>query len=138
MKKIKKYVVMFLAIIAILFITKTILIKTDIWYYKLVDDYYLIGQGNGSYSLKNSFFSFGLVKDIDRNSRWMISTKGIYGYVNLDKLFYLDRNSDSVHFFHDGRSLHKYLEEHNEKSYDESSAEGLVHLKMGKDRVYKK
>lgn len=137
MKKIKKYVVRIVIIIFIVLISKPILIETGFWYYKLADDYYLVGQGNGSYSIKNGFFSFGLVRGIDKYSRWMISTKGIYGYVNSDKLFYLDRNTDSVHFFHDSRYLYKYLKEHNEKSYDMNFEEGLVHFRKDVDRIYK-
>lgn len=137
MKKIKKYAIRIVIIIFIMFISKPVLIATGFWYYKLVDDYYLIGQGNGSYSIKKSFFSSSLVKGIDNHSAWMISSKGIYGYVNSDKLFYLDKNTDSVHFFHEGRYFYKYLKEHNEKSYHMSLEEGLVHFRMDVDRIYK-
>jgi len=138
MQKIKKYVVSIVIIIFIVLISKPILIKTGFWYYKLVDDYYLIGQGNGSYSIKKSFFSSSLVNDIDGYSGWMISNKGIYGYVNSHKQFYLDRNTDSVRVFYNLESLQNYLKEHNEKSYHMSLEEGLVHFRNDVDRIYKK
>ena len=138
MKKIKKYGVSFLVIFLLVIISKPILIETGFWYYELADDYYLMGQGNGSYSIKKSYFSSNLVNDIDRHSGWMISNKGIYGYVNNDKRFYLDRNSDTVHYFYDSGSFSKYLKEHNEKSYHLSLEEGLVHFRNDVDRIYKK
>ena len=100
-------------------------------------DYYLMGQGNGSYSIKTSFFSSSLIKDLDDRSFWMISDKGIYGYVNSDRRFYLDRKTDSVQYFYDSGSFSQYLMEHNEKSYDLSVEEGLMHLRMNEDRIHK-
>lgn len=119
---------------------KTVSPFLDFFPYQLTKEFKLFGYFN-NYCIKDGYFGKPLVSEMKRNSEWMIDSNYIYGHrgnsFNLvEDYFVIIRKNNSAIFFEDLSDLNNYLRDKNQKTFNMTDSESVLHLRINK-RKYK-